>query len=128
MPVAQNLELDVSRPLDELLHINVGAAERLLGLRTRRPEQWNEFLGRADDPHPAAAAALGRLDHHRVADLARYILRGIFIRHHARAAAMASFALSFSPISRIASGVGPIKVMCDASQTSAKLAFSERKP
>ncbi len=44
------------------------------------------------------------------------------------AAAISRRACSFSPISRNISGDGPMKVILEASQTSAKFAFSERKP
>ena len=41
---------------------------------------------------------------------------------------MAARAFSFSPIRRITSGEGPMNLMLQVSQTSAKLAFSERRP
>ena len=44
------------------------------------------------------------------------------------AAFMASRAFSFSPIRRVTSGGGPMKVMCEVSQTWAKLAFSLSRP
>ena len=44
------------------------------------------------------------------------------------AAAISRRAWSFSPIIRRMSGEGPMNVICEASHTSAKLAFSERKP
>jgi len=44
------------------------------------------------------------------------------------AARISRRARSFSPIISIISGVGPMKVISEASQTFAKLAFSERNP
>ena len=44
------------------------------------------------------------------------------------AAAIVRRALSFTPIKRVTPGDGPMKRMLDSSQTSAKSAFSLRKP
>jgi hypothetical protein len=41
---------------------------------------------------------------------------------------MVSRAMALSPMARICSGPGPMKVMLQLLQTSAKWAFSERKP
>ena len=68
--VAEQLHFDVPRPVDELFEKHVGAAEgrerlRAGPVRARRPARRRV----SHDAHAAAAAALGRLEHHRIAEL-----------------------------------------------------------
>ena len=67
--VAEHLELDVPRRLDVLLDVDVADAERRLGLALRGLDGVRQLAGRAHDAHAAAAAAGGRLDDDRIADL-----------------------------------------------------------
>jgi hypothetical protein len=73
--VAEELDLDVARALDEPLAEDSIDAEGGLGLALRRRERLIELAGLAHDPHPAPAAACGRLDHQREADFGRFALR-----------------------------------------------------
>ena len=63
--IAEHLELDVARPLDVLLDVDVADAERRFGLALRRLERLAQLVWRADHAHAAAAAAGHRLDDHR---------------------------------------------------------------
>ena len=135
--VADDLELDVARRFDELLDVDVGAGERRAGFALRLREIGCKFRGVAHDPHAASATAGRRFDDDGIADLLGQLRAppratstmpsrsrqdrhaGLFIASRARC---------FSPIVRITSGLGPMNVMPDASQTSAKSAFSLRKP
>ena len=81
--VAQDLELDVVRVLDELLDVDPGVAEGLLRLAARGViafDQRNVVVGHA---HPAPAAAGDGLDHDRVADPLGHRQRVLLVLHHA---------------------------------------------
>jgi hypothetical protein len=69
--VAQHLDLDVARALDELLDEDAVVAEARLGLVAARRESLERLLVVERDAQSLAAAAGAGLDHHRVADLAR---------------------------------------------------------
>ena len=69
--VAEDLELDVARPLEVLLDVDRAVAERRERLGARHLEAARELVGVARDAHPLAAAARGGLDDDREADLAR---------------------------------------------------------
>src|SRR6185312_13257238 len=63
--VGKNLELNVARVLDILLHVEIAVAEGRCGFRLcSRIEHW-EFRLRADDSHSPAAAPRRGLDNHR---------------------------------------------------------------
>ena len=66
--VAQDLDLDVPRPLDVPLQEQAVVAERRRGLPARRRQRLGELARLADDAHPAPAAARARLDQQRVPD------------------------------------------------------------
>src|SRR5439155_1830459 len=68
--VAEHLDLDMARLLDVPLDVHGGVAEGRARLRARRAEGAGQLAGSADEPHPLAAAAHGRLDHDRVPHLA----------------------------------------------------------
>src|SRR5437763_8949238 len=63
--VGEQLDLDVPRPLEVPLEKDAIVAEPGTGLSARRRERGVELVVRADDAHPAAAAAGGRLDDQR---------------------------------------------------------------
>ena len=84
--VAEELDLDVPRVLDELLDKHLRAAEGGLALALGALEGHGELVLPADDPHPAAAAAVGRLDHHRPAELLGDLQRLGLARHRLRTA------------------------------------------
>ena len=123
--------------LDELLQVHVGAGKGGAGFRLRLREQGGQLGGVADDAHAAPAAAGRGLQDDRVADA-----RGDFQRlFGALAECLRSRAGSArrlrpwrrgrapsGPSARITSGLGPMNLMPEVSQTSAKSAFSLRKP
>ena len=57
MTVGENLNLDVPGVLDQLLQVNVVAAEGCLGLAPRRLDFPRQRLAIGDDAHAAAATA-----------------------------------------------------------------------
>ena len=67
--VAEHLDLDVARVLDELLDEHAIVAEARLGLRAGRAEALLGLLGVEGDAHALAAAAGRGLDHDGIADL-----------------------------------------------------------
>ena len=122
--------------IDVLLDVDVADAERRLGLALRGLERLRQ-LGRAlDDAHAAAAAAGGRLDDDRIADLLGDLQRLLLAldrpvapgRIGTPAFFIARRARALSPIRRMTCGSGPMKRMWQASQTSARYALSERNP
>ncbi len=77
--VAEHLHLDVPRLLDELLDEHPVVAERGPRFVLAADESFPGFGVRARDAQALPAAAGARLDHHRIADLARDLdrLRGV---------------------------------------------------
>jgi hypothetical protein len=69
VPVAEHLDLDVARILDELLDEHPVVAEARLGLRAGQCEALLGLLRAVGDAHALAAAAGRGLDHHGIADL-----------------------------------------------------------
>ena len=67
--VGQNLELDVARVLDELLHVQLAVAEGVGRLAEGRVEEIGQILRGAHDSHSAPAAAGLGLENDRVAHL-----------------------------------------------------------
>ena len=134
--VRQHLKFDVPRRADELLQVDVGGTERAARFVLRLREQRRQVLGLGDDAHAASAAARRRLENHRIADLLRQFAAPLpatlstpgepgstgtpISRMNARAR-------SFTPISRITSGRGPMNFRPDVSQTSAKLGVLAQK-
>src|ERR1035438_6855146 len=55
--VGQHLELDMTRPLDEPLHVEIAVAEGGRRLRLRGVKQVGQFVFAADDAHAASTAA-----------------------------------------------------------------------
>jgi hypothetical protein len=60
--VADDLHLDVARPLEVALDVALVATEALERLAAGRVEGFGGLVGRAHHAHAAAAAAVGRLD------------------------------------------------------------------
>ena len=73
--VGEDLDLDVARVLEELLHVHRRVAERRAGLGARHLHRRDERRLGVDDAHAAPAAAARRLDDHRVADRPRRLDR-----------------------------------------------------
>ena len=71
MLVGHDLDLDVAGALAELLDVDLGVAETGLGLGACGGEGVGQGGRGMDHFHPPAAAAGGRLDDDRVADLGR---------------------------------------------------------
>src|SRR5699024_1503169 len=65
LPVADDLDLDVARPLQVLLDEAFGPAEGLGRLTGGRIEGGGDLGQLVDDPHPAPATAVGGLDDDR---------------------------------------------------------------
>src|SRR5713101_3783456 len=119
MLVAQHLKLDVARMLEEFLRVNVRRAKGLLRFAACRLVSSQEFILFANHAHAAASFA-SCSSPSTTPSLPGIVGRpAVFTSRRAR---------SFSPIISMISGRGPIKVISDASQTLAKLAFSERNP
>ena len=135
--VGKDLELDVARLLDELLHVELAVAEGVGGLGGCGMEEVGQFFGGADDAHAASAAAGLGLEDDGVADFVGATscassAVAITPSEPGRMGTLASFmawrAFSFSPIRRVTSGGGPMNLILEARQTSAKLAFSLSRP
>ncbi len=135
--VGQYLELDMARPLDELLHVQVAVAEGASGLAGGLLEHCRQLVSTAADAHPATAAAGHRLQNHWVADALGPFQRAcaslsMIPSDPGRIGTPAFFivcrAVDFSPIIRVTSGGGPMNLMFDARHTSAKFAFSLSRP
>ena len=73
--VAEQLRLDVTRPLEIPLAEHRAVAERRLGLALGSRERVVELGRGANDAHAAPAASGGSLDDERVADLGGRALR-----------------------------------------------------
>ncbi len=67
VPVAEQLDLDVPRALDQLFHIDLGAAESALRFARGVAERGLQFALAIHPAHAFAAAAGHRLQQHRVA-------------------------------------------------------------
>src|SRR5262249_50089443 len=67
-PVGDDLKLNVVRIDDKFFQINLIISKRLLRFMTRAVERRFETGLVMRSAHPAAAAAAGCLDHHRVAE------------------------------------------------------------
>ncbi len=79
MLVADELHLDMPRPLDQLFEIHLVLAEGGLGL----PPAFTDFMDQRllvhDPAHAAPAAAPRCLQHQRIADLRGHLLDGVHI-------------------------------------------------
>ena len=75
--IADELHLNVARPLDESLEVQCPVAEYLARHGRSLFERGCEFRGIAGDHHPATTAARGRLRNDRVPDLSGD-LKGLF--------------------------------------------------
>ena len=84
--VAEHLDLDMPRLLDIFLDEHAVVAEARLGLGLRRVEAFLHLLAAIGDAHALAAAAGGRLDHHRIADLVGDLDRFLGVLDHAEMA------------------------------------------
>ena len=69
--IRENLDLDVARILEELLHVDLRIAERAARFFARHVDRVHERRFRVHHAHAAPAAAARRLDDHRIADRAR---------------------------------------------------------
>jgi len=75
-PVGEHLDLHVARPRYCLFNVDARVAEGGHRLALRGGEGPVELLGALDEAHSLPAAARRRLEHDRVADLQRVVLRG----------------------------------------------------
>src|SRR5215471_15674082 len=79
MLVAKDLEFDMPRMFDILLHIKIAVAESCGSFLLCLPVKSRQILLTAHDAHAASAPTRGRLDDHGIAHLARP-LGGFFLR------------------------------------------------
>jgi hypothetical protein len=136
LPVAEDLELDVPRFLQELLQVEPVVSEGRLRYTPpllQRPEKIRRLV---DDRHPLAAAARARFDQDGNPIPAAFAARsssplsepsvpGTTGTPAARACRRAA---SLSPIRSIAAGGGPTQRSPAPSTARANAAFSERNP
>ncbi len=117
--VADDLHLDVARPREVALDVDLVATEERLRLALGAVHRLLHLVGAVHHLHAAAAAAERGLDRHRLAVLVAELedlvadageLGGA--GHDRRAAAQRGLAaeLTLSPISSMASGGGPMNV------------------
>ena len=66
--VGQDLDLDVPRPLDQLLHEQRAVTERGLGLASAALERLGHRVRGSHRAHTAAASSGCRLEHHGIAE------------------------------------------------------------
>ena len=79
LPVPEDLEFDVPRPIHELLQVHAGVSEGRLRDAPGLGEGRRKALGLGDERHPLAAAARARLDEKREPDLDR-LARELWVR------------------------------------------------
>ncbi len=134
--VDDHLNLDVAVVLQPSLEVERIVAEGRPGLRAADPQRGLELAGRANHPHPLAAAAGRWLDEDRVADpggLSQGML--VVAEHPVRAGivgrpcwARRRRVPSFEAKRSRTSAVGPTKARPWAATASAKPESSDRKP
>src|SRR6266446_5235197 len=83
LPVSEDLDLDVSRPLEVAFEIDLAASKESGRLAARDRQHPGELGGVAGDLHAAAATPCGSLDKHRVADRVGRALRRREVAHRA---------------------------------------------
>src|SRR5581483_4933951 len=131
--VGENLEFDVAGMLDVLLHVKVAVAKRsgcfgLRGIKSAGSSCSERTILMPRPPPPAEALMItGKptVRAHSMASPSPASTPSEPGRIGTPAFFMAPRAFSFSPIRRVTSGGGPMNLMLQVSQTSAKLAFSE---
>ncbi len=118
-----------------LLAVDVGVLEARLGLPTGGREGVGHLGVASNDAHSATAAAAARLEDDGVADAGRFLSCVVRVFETPLPGKSGSpnrsafcRARTLSPHARIASGVGPMKVMPHFEQMRANSAFSERNP
>ena len=67
--IAEHLELNVARALDEFFHVKIAVAESGCGFGLGRVEQMLQFTFCADHPHAAPAPAGRSLHDYGITDL-----------------------------------------------------------
>src|SRR5580704_17423828 len=77
--VAEYLEFDVARMLEQFFDVDIGTAEGLLGFGFGGLKQRDQFAGVAHDSHAASAPAFGGFDHHGIADFCSDFFSGVFV-------------------------------------------------
>src|SRR5215472_19193169 len=85
-PVGENLHLDMARPRQEALEIDLIVAEEGLGFGSRCEELALECRFLAHDAHAAPTAARSRLDEQGIADAERRVAGACRIEDAARRA------------------------------------------
>ena len=86
MLVAEELHFEMAGPDDELFEKDRRVAERGAGFAAGLFDGLIELLGLVGDAHAAAAAAHGRLDDHRIAELLGQLANLLAVAHRVIAA------------------------------------------
>ena len=135
--VGEDLELDVPRPLDELLQVDVGVLEARPRPRASRCPKARATSASSrtmrmprPPPPPDAFRMTGKPMRFASSIACVGVARGRRCPGGAAGRSASAFAraVTLSPQARIASGVGPMNVRPHFSQSAANSAFSERKP
>src|SRR5688572_2270406 len=84
--IANDLNLDVTRPYQKLFEVDGAVAECGSCLVLRHVELAGERRGVIRDAHAFATTTGGGLDDHWKTDFGRNLHRGFFVRDHARTA------------------------------------------
>ena len=120
--IRQHLDLDVARMFEKLFGIDLRIAEGAARFLADKRKRIGKLRTRSDDAHAATAAAACRLEDQRKADLSGDACKasGSSGRapsepgtHGTFASRMARLAATLSPMVRMHSGLGPMKVRPD---------------
>ena len=116
MLIAHHLDLDVARRGDEFFDEDAVVAEGALGLGAHGGKAFLHFLAIVGDANALAAAAGGRLDHHRIAnllgDLDR-VIDALNFADEARYARDAGFSGGLLGLDLVAHGADGVRVRAD---------------
>ena len=73
MRIRHHLYFHVARAVERALEKNLARAESLFAFGARRGQRRCEIIPALYAPHAASAAAVGRLDHQRIADALGFV-------------------------------------------------------
>src|SRR6266851_5446357 len=131
--VAEHLDLDMTRRLEIFLEIERVVAERRLGFGARGRQGRSQFRLRARHLHaPPAAALISSGNPKSAASLEASSSEAMAASEPGTTASPSRWAVRLasilSPISRMCSGLGPMKCTLCSARISANRAFSDKKP
>ena len=128
--VAEHLDFDVARVLDQLLDVNAAVAKGAQSFARGGFGGGGEIFGTIHAAHAFAAASRHGFEHDGIAGARRSARSSRGSRNNGRAAASAATrrASVFDPINAMDRAEGPMKTKPASPQAWAKRAFSLRKP